>query len=541
MTQQDWRVKTTLLRYRLAKFNPNHDEAGRFASAGGRGGRDSMSGTHAEIVNALNRNDRIGSGGRSPKRAYKLMAHNVSILSGNKVTPEEVKSVAESLGRTRRQERDAHRAARVARAARSTFQEVNDQQPELPFSKPKKQRTAAEERRSRRKVKRESRQARRLSKFNPNHDSGTGQFTSGPGGGSGAGGDRKAATRRVVTAIREGGGSGEYVNERSLKQEHWLLDQYDDHLNESPHEKTMTAKPPSGWETKIRVKDLQAAWGIKPGQRSSKISKFNQNHDEIGRFSDADGNTTGVGGPGADSKKGGDKKGGGKPGSHKGNPIKTGDVKEALRLLSEGKHVELETVQQVSTMVRRLNEIVQDAKEKGKDAPSYDLCKVSVANTNIFCAEHKGIPRLKMPQLKGKPVKGKTAAGMKKDKDGEVDVAAAFIQKMKDDGVKVTKENVKSNTLRASQSELVGRKVAGMIAAAERKEFDPEAGTIYVSKDGYIIDGHHRWAATIGLDAGSGRLGDRTINVVRVDMSITQVLKEANDFTRDIGIEPKKG
>ena len=37
MSEQDWRVKTALLQHRLAKFNPNHDAAGRFASAGGVG------------------------------------------------------------------------------------------------------------------------------------------------------------------------------------------------------------------------------------------------------------------------------------------------------------------------------------------------------------------------------------------------------------------------------------------------------------------------------------------------------------------------
>ena len=33
MTEQDWRAKTALLKSRLAKFNPYHDERGRFSSA----------------------------------------------------------------------------------------------------------------------------------------------------------------------------------------------------------------------------------------------------------------------------------------------------------------------------------------------------------------------------------------------------------------------------------------------------------------------------------------------------------------------------
>ena len=83
-------------------------------------------------------------------------------------------------------------------------------------------------------------------------------------------------------------------------------------------------------ERKERLRETAQEWGRLLTGKPPSIAKFNQNHDEIGRFSDADGNTTGVGGPGADSKKGGGKKG-------KDKPTKTGDVKEALRLLSEGK------------------------------------------------------------------------------------------------------------------------------------------------------------------------------------------------------------
>ena len=38
MTTQDWRAKTALLKHRLSKFNPNHDELGRFSSGPGGGG-----------------------------------------------------------------------------------------------------------------------------------------------------------------------------------------------------------------------------------------------------------------------------------------------------------------------------------------------------------------------------------------------------------------------------------------------------------------------------------------------------------------------
>jgi hypothetical protein len=40
------------------------------------------------------------------------------------------------------------------------------------------------------------------------------------------------------------------------------------------------------------------------------------------------------------------------------------------------------------------------------EGPKFDLCKVTVKGTNLFCVESKGIPRIKMPQLAGVPAKG---------------------------------------------------------------------------------------------------------------------------------------
>ena len=413
----------------------------------------------------------------------------------------------------------------------------------------------------------------KVSKFNPYHDSGTGRFTSGPGGG---GANEKAIWHDPKRPTREQAkpdgkpfwsSEPEQVDASKLRWGDVLIHggktmmvrrvdekrdgtvQIEGYPEVRHQQKRYEAggkfegqTPPSGTRVSERESVVVDA-GTKVDalrishKKKKKVSKFNPYHDQIGRFTTAGSNTTGAPGgyPGGRPVKGGKPAAGGKP-------IKTGDVKEALRLLAEGKHVELESVEQVSTMVNQLNKIVQDAVKKGNKAPSYDLCRVSVANTNIFCAEHKDIPRIKMPQLKGEPVKGSKAAGMKKNQWGEVDVAEQFIQKMKDEGVAVKRETVKSNTLKASQSELVGRKVAEMVSDARAGNFDPEAGTIYVSKDGYIIDGHHRWAATIALDAGEGgRLGDRTINVVRIEKPILQVLDEANEFTLGIGIKPRVG
>ncbi len=141
-----------------------------------------------------------------------------------------------------------------------------------------------------------------------------------------------------------------------------------------------------------------------------------------------------------------------------------------------------------------------------------------------------------MPQFSGEAVKGSPADKLPKNSKGEIDGTAAFTKHMEDMGVKVEVKTVKASELKASQNELVGAKVAGMV---NNKNFDPAGEAIFVSRDGYVIDGHHRWAAQIGRDLRDGRIGDLPLKVRVVDMPISQVLREANNWAKDFGIAPK--
>lgn len=60
-----------------------------------------------------------------------------------------------------------------------------------------------------------------------------------------------------------------------------------------------------------------------------------------------------------------------------------------------------------------------------------------------------------------------------------------------------------------------------------------------MAKHGYVIDGHHRWAALVGKDTQDGRLGDVNINVQQIDMPISEVLQFANRFADQVGVMPK--
>lgn len=197
----------------------------------------------------------------------------------------------------------------------------------------------------------------------------------------------------------------------------------------------------------------------------------------------------------------------------------------------------------IVAMLDKLAAMVKDAKEKGKDAPDYDLCKVSIPGTNLFCNGNKGIPRKEMPQLKGQPVEGSWAdKNLSKDKSGEVNGEDAFKAMLKEKGIKLTSKKADVSTLKATQSQLVGPKIAGMFQALKQKpNHEAITAPIFVSKDGYILDGHHRWAAMVALDMADGLKQPIEMPVVEVDMEIEDLVKATNDFCNEVGIAQKAG
>jgi hypothetical protein len=180
------------------------------------------------------------------------------------------------------------------------------------------------------------------------------------------------------------------------------------------------------------------------------------------------------------------------------------------RALYENRKVELKQPRQVATLIDHLGQVAKHMIALGGQAPVFNLCNVTVAHSNLFCADTIGIPRVKMPQLDAKQTK-------------------EFRQYLKDKGYKIEKTEDLASHLRATQSELNGAKVAHN---AEKILNNPgKPVRLIVSKDNYILDGHHRWAAQIGIDAANNRLGDLRMRVSRVNIGIISLLKEAEAFT----------
>jgi hypothetical protein len=213
-----------------------------------------------------------------------------------------------------------------------------------------------------------------------------------------------------------------------------------------------------------------------------------------------------------------------------------GDVNKAADLLAQGKMVRLAEKHEASMLLDELAKRVQAAKAAGDSAPNFNLCKITVQNTNLFCAESKGVPRIKMPQLGGVPIPGSPADSMEKDESGSVNLTGHFREMLEANGAKVTDDEAPAANLKASQNELNGGKVASMaqvLASGKQLGGDPR---IFVSHDDYIVDGHHRWAANVGHDLADGQEGDVMMPVARVDMDIIELLAAANQYAKEMGL-----
>lgn len=220
----------------------------------------------------------------------------------------------------------------------------------------------------------------------------------------------------------------------------------------------------------------------------------------------------------------------------KSDPFTTNSPAAAARALGQGKHVQLHSEEEVSLF---LNEV--QALAKSNPRKTYDLCKVSVPDTNLFCAEHKGVPRVRMPQLKATTDRvrpGSPADEMLKDgrltanAKGEVDIGPMFVESLQARGISVTPARVDAGLLKPSQSQIDGGKVTGIAGAMRAGKVPEEA--IFTTSDHYIVDGHHRAVAVIANEFITGQA--LTIPVNQIDSDIITTLRDANDFAIGMGI-----
>lgn len=191
--------------------------------------------------------------------------------------------------------------------------------------------------------------------------------------------------------------------------------------------------------------------------------------------------------------------------------------------------------------------IADDARQKGEQAPRYNLCELNVAHSpHLFCKLNRGIERISMPQLKGRPIPGSQADLLPRDEQNEVDASQEFANYLRTKkGYKISSEQVPAVQLQATQNELVGSKVAGIWYAMEDPTTDVYKNItnspLFISQDNYIVDGHHRWAASVAHGIGQGNLEKVRMKVERVHAPIDQLVNDANEFAEEFGIQSESG
>lgn len=147
------------------------------------------------------------------------------------------------------------------------------------------------------------------------------------------------------------------------------------------------------------------------------------------------------------------------------------------------------------------------------DAPATNLMPLRVdSEKNIFHRHLTNRSRDKMPQLP------EDAKGL-----------AEFRAHLERKGFSVREESIDPRALVATQREIDSRKVAVITKYLQEHggRLRDEGGTLIVSKEGGVVDGHHRWAAT-ALYA-TMHPGTR-VTILRVDADIHQVLNAAFTF-----------
>lgn len=148
-----------------------------------------------------------------------------------------------------------------------------------------------------------------------------------------------------------------------------------------------------------------------------------------------------------------------------------------------------------------------------------------------------------MPQFKGKPIPKSKADELPKNQSGSVDTQEFFKRMLQKKGIEISQPvSVPPDRLKATQSQLVGVKVAGMSKVLDDPKhpaYSKITAPIYVSKDGYVLDGHHRWASIIAHNATNPK-HQIPMKVQVIDQDIIPLVKTANAFAEKMGIRSKK-
>lgn len=147
------------------------------------------------------------------------------------------------------------------------------------------------------------------------------------------------------------------------------------------------------------------------------------------------------------------------------------------------------------------------------DAP--DLTELRVKGTLKFGGDGLGIARADMPQIP-------------KELRGD------FRDTLEAKGVSFKKDEVRPEDLKPIQKEIDATHVAEVLA--EMREVGPDSRRIMITKDDYVLDGHHWWGAATALSFEAPNV---RLPVWRIGLDHDDAMKAALDWNKEAGIVGK--
>lgn len=144
-----------------------------------------------------------------------------------------------------------------------------------------------------------------------------------------------------------------------------------------------------------------------------------------------------------------------------------------------------------------------------------DLTELKVNGTMLFGDEGMGIARKDMPQIPA-------------ERRGE------FLADLAKEGVSVNEEAIDPKTLKPIQKEVSSSRSGAIYNRYKEQGGIPQEQRILISKDGYVIDGHHTWGAAVGFSFDNP---NAKLPVYRLSLTAKEALDRSLAWTEAQGIE----
>jgi hypothetical protein len=152
---------------------------------------------------------------------------------------------------------------------------------------------------------------------------------------------------------------------------------------------------------------------------------------------------------------------------------------------------------------------------KELDSGNPDISKLRINGTELMGGQGKGLLRSQMPQIPPS------------EREAFLDWAR------EEHGVIIERKDMDPTLLKPIQSEISGTRSGWLFTKYENGGI-PREQRILVSKDNYIIDGHHTWGASVGLKFLNN---DYNIHVYQMDLNWRDALNITHEYAAKMGYE----